>query len=155
MPYPPELKELIKIVEKTRPERVDRKRKGEEFTPLTLDERDVRLKKFHPDYKEDSRREIRVGVSKGYAISPEIVNTLEAKSRIDPEDIQFDEIDYECDVLVIGGGGAGASAALMAMREGANVIIATKLRLGDANTMMAEGGIQAASKVHTDSPYWH
>jgi succinate dehydrogenase / fumarate reductase flavoprotein subunit/L-aspartate oxidase len=35
------------------------------------------------------------------------------------------------------------------------VVIATKLRLGDANTMMAEGGIQAATKSEKDSPYYH
>jgi succinate dehydrogenase/fumarate reductase flavoprotein subunit len=34
-------------------------------------------------------------------------------------------------------------------------MLATKLRHGDANTMMAEGGIQAASKGHKDSPYYH
>ena len=33
--------------------------------------------------------------------------------------------------------------------------MATKLRHGDANTMMAEGGIQAATKNHKDSPYYH
>ena len=33
--------------------------------------------------------------------------------------------------------------------------MATKLRLGDANTMMAEGGIQGASKSTKDSPYYH
>ena len=155
MPYPQELKELIKIVEKTRPERVERKQSGEEFKALKLEERGDRLKKYHPDFKEDSRTEIRVGVSKGYAISPEVVHTLEARSRVEPSDVEFDEIAFDCDVLVIGGGGAGASAALMAVKEGADVIIATKLRLGDANTIMAEGGIQAASKVHSDSPYWH
>ncbi len=51
------------------------------------------------------------------------------------------------DVLVIGGGGAGSSAAIEAHEAGANVMIVTKLRIGDANTMMAEGGgIQAADK---------
>ncbi len=155
MPYPPEFKDLISIVEKTRPERVERKRKGQEFPALSLEERDTRLKKYHPDFKADSRREIRVGVSKGYAISPEIVDTLEARSRINPDEIDLSQVDHEADVLVIGGGGAGSSAALIAAQAGAKVIIATKLRLGDANTMMAEGGIQAASKLHTDSPYWH
>ncbi len=155
MPYPPELKELIKVVEKTRPERIERKRRGEEFPSMSLDERDKRLKNYHPDYKDDSHREIRVGVSKGYGISPEVVDTLEARSRINPEEIDLDNADHEADVLVIGGGGAGSSAALMAAASGAKVIIATKLRLGDANTMMAEGGIQTASKLHTDSPYWH
>ena len=58
------------------------------------------------------------------------------------------------DVLVIGGGGAGASAAIEANEAGANVMIVTKLRIGDANTMMAEGGIQAADKEN-DSPVQH
>ena len=35
------------------------------------------------------------------------------------------------------------------------MILATKLRHGDANTMMAEGGIQAATKGDKDSPYFH
>src|SRR4030067_444130 len=55
----------------------------------------------------------------------------------------------------MGGGGAGTSAALTAQENGAKVIIATKLRHGDANTMMAEGGIQAAVKGEKDSPYYH
>ena len=33
-------------------------------------------------------------------------------------------------------------------------MIVTKLRIGDANTMMAEGGIQAADKEN-DSPVQH
>jgi len=62
----------------------------------------------------------------------------------------------ECDVLVIGGGGAGTAASLLAVENGAkSVILATKLRHGDANTMMAEGGIQAATKGDKDSPYYH
>ena len=58
------------------------------------------------------------------------------------------------DVLVIGGGGAGSSAAIEAHEAGANVMMVTKLRIGDANTMMAEGGIQAADKEN-DSPQQH
>ena len=57
-------------------------------------------------------------------------------------------------MLVIGGGGAGASAALLARENGAEVLLATKLRFGDANTMMAQGGIQAADKEN-DSPSIH
>ena len=59
-------------------------------------------------------------------------------------------------MLVIGGGGAGNPRPRSSPRStAAKVIIATKLRHGDANTMMAEGGIQAATKVHKDSPYFH
>ncbi|NWF91575.1 MAG: FAD-binding protein [Syntrophaceae bacterium] len=155
MPYTRELKELIKRVEATRPARVERKRRGEEFPVLSLKEREERLRKYHPDFKEGSRTEIRVGPSKGYAISPEIVNLLEAKSRVDPDAIDLTKVAYETDVLILGGGGAGTAAALTAQENGAKVLIATKLRHGDANTMMAEGGIQAATKGTKDSPYYH
>ena len=69
-------------------------------------------------------------------------------------DIDLNKVDYDVDVLVIGGGGAGSSAAIEAHEAGANVMIVTKLRTGDANTMMAEGGIQAADKEN-DSPVQH
>jgi succinate dehydrogenase / fumarate reductase flavoprotein subunit/L-aspartate oxidase len=155
MPYTQELKHLIKRVEATRMARVERKKKGEEFPLLSLQEREERLKRYHPDFVEGARREIRVGPNKGYAISPEIADLLEARSRIDPDKIDLSEVDSEADVLILGGGGAGTSAALLAGKHGAKVILATKLRHGDANTMMAEGGIQAASKGSKDSPYFH
>ena len=49
-----------------------------------------------------------------------------------------------CDVLVIGSGGAGMSAAAAARAEGASVILVTKSALGASNTGRAQGGIQAA-----------
>ncbi len=48
----------------------------------------------------------------------------------------------------------GSSCAIEAHNAGADVMIVTKLRIGDANTMMAEGGIQAADKEN-DSPVQH
>lgn len=155
MSYTRELKELIKKVEATRPARIEKKRRGEEFPLLSLKEREERLRKYHPDFREGSRKEIRVGPSKGYAISPEIVDLLEARSRVNPDVIDLNKVAYETDVLILGGGGAGTAAALTAQENGARVLIATKLRHGDANTMMAEGGIQAASKGTKDSPYYH
>jgi succinate dehydrogenase / fumarate reductase flavoprotein subunit/L-aspartate oxidase len=154
MAYTPELRKLIKRVEKTRPARVERKKRGEEFPAQSLKEREDILK-YHPDFKDEGRSEIRVGPSKGYKISNEIVDLLHAKSRVSPDLLDLSNPDYEIDILIIGGGGAGTSAALMAMENGAKVIIATKLRHGDANTMMAEGGIQAATKNRKDSPYYH
>jgi len=155
MPYPESLKELIKKVEATRAERVERKKKDEEVPFMSLDERHEILKKFHPDAKDEGRREIKVGPSKGYRIAHEMVDLLEAKSRVDPTKVDLSKVEFETDVLVIGGGGAGSSAALLAQEQGAKVLLATKLRHGDANTMMAEGGIQAATKGDKDSPYYH
>ena len=79
---------------------------------------------------------------------------MQAHSRITASDVDLTSPDYDVDVLIIGGGGAGASAAIEAHEAGANVMIVTKLRIGDANTMMAEGGIQAADKPN-DSPAIH
>jgi succinate dehydrogenase / fumarate reductase flavoprotein subunit len=73
---------------------------------------------------------------------------------IDPKKFDLSNVTHEVDVLVIGGGGAGCAAALTANELGARVLLVTKLRLGDANTMMAQGGIQAADKPN-DSPVLH
>src|SRR6516225_9419691 len=48
------------------------------------------------------------------------------------------------DVLVIGAGGSGLSAAIKASAEGARVGVITKSLLGKAHTVMAEGGVAAA-----------
>ena len=154
MGYTPELKELIKKVEATRPERVEKARRGENYPALSLEEREVVLNKFHPDYQKDGKREVRVGPNKGDIFQETVAELLESKSILRPENIDLSKTDYETDVLVIGGGGAGTSAALMASEAGLKIIIATKLRHGDSNTIMAEGGIQAASQ-ECDSPFYH
>ena len=55
----------------------------------------------------------------------------------------------ECDVLVIGAGGAGLRAAVEASAQGARVTVLSKSLLGKAHTVMAEGGM-AASMGHVD-----
>lgn len=152
--YTPELKELIKKVEATRPRRIEASKMGKHFPLLSHQEAQARLKKFHPDYKTEGRRAVKVGPNKGDVFPEEFVDLLESKSRVDPKNVDLTKIDYDTEVLVIGGGGAGTAAALMAQENGAKVIIATKLRHGDSNTIMAEGGIQAATQ-EGDSPYFH
>jgi adenine/guanine phosphoribosyltransferase-like PRPP-binding protein len=49
-----------------------------------------RLKKFHPDYKKESRRLIHIGPNKGEEITTEVADILESHSRIKPE--LFDKI---------------------------------------------------------------
>ena len=121
---------------------------------MTAEEKEALLNRYHPDYKQEGFTTIRVGGNKGEKAPVELEALIEGRSRVLDMDIDLDSIDYDCDVLIIGGGGAGASAAIEADEAGAKVVMVTKLRIGDANTMMAEGGIQAADKPN-DSPAQH
>src|SRR5687767_10375675 len=61
---------------------------------------------------------------------------------------------HECDVLVIGAGGAGLRAAIEASRAGVSVGLVCKSLLGKAHTVMAEGGIAAALANVDDRDNW-
>ena len=121
---------------------------------MTAEEKEQLLATYHPDYKQDEFAVLQVGPNKGEKVPTQLAELLQAKSRVADMDIDLSKADYETDVLVIGGGGAGTSAAIEADNAGAKVMVVTKLRMGDANTMMAEGGIQAADKPN-DSPAQH
>ena len=125
-----------------------------EPTRMTAEQKETVLSSFHPDYKTNEFSVLTIGPNKGDKVPKELAAMLQAHSRIKDTEIDLENPDYETDVLVIGGGGAGASAAIEANEAGASVMIVTKLRIGDANTMMAEGGIQAADKPN-DSPAIH
>ncbi len=153
--YPEYMHESLKKVEQTRNKRLELAKSGKPvFSPMTAEEREKVLNDFHPDYKPDARREIRIGVNKGEKITTEVADMLESHSRINPDGFDLSNPDFETDILIIGGGGAGCVAALLAMENGAKCIISTKLRLGDANSMMSQGGMQAAV-THQDSPTRH
>ena len=113
---------------------------------MTAQQKTDLLAEYHPDYKQDEFELLAIGPNKGDKVPKELAATLQAHSRICPNCVDLENPDYDVDVLVIGGGGAGSSAAIEAHEAGANVMIVTKLCIGDANTMMAEGGIQAADK---------
>ncbi len=147
--YTAEMRESIAKVEASRQRRLQ-----ERHPSMTPEERQDVLKKFHPDYVEAAMRSLRIGPNKGGKTPNELADVLEARPLIDPRAFDLSRVDLETDVLIIGGGGAGASAALMARENGARVLLVTKLRFGDANTMMAQGGIQAADKEN-DSPAHH
>ena len=147
--YPEYLQESLKKVEANRdyntalePER------------MSLEEKDVILKDFHPDYREDQFQELQVGANKGEKVNHELAENLQAHSRMKPEDVDLEHPRYDTDVLIIGAGGAGCAAAIEADNAGAKVMMVTKLRPGDSNTIMAEGGIQGADKPN-DSPARH
>jgi len=149
MGYPDYMRESIMKVNEGRPKRV-----GVTYPRLTMEQAQEVLRDHHPDFKEEQKRKVRVGPNRGEVANHEFVDVLEAHTAISPDDVDLSHVDWDVDVLIIGGGGAGCAAALMAQEAGARVLLATKLRLGDANTMMAQGGIQAASKPG-DSPAIH
>ncbi len=121
---------------------------------MTAEEKDILLKTYHPDYREDQFANLTIGPNAGQKVPVELCKLLQAGARITADCVDLEHPDYEADVLIIGAGGAGTSAAIEAHENGAKVMIVTKLRMGDANTMMAEGGIQAADKPG-DSPAQH
>ena len=144
-----EMIDSIKKVEATRQERLTM-----DLPKMSAEEKSELLKQYHPDFREDGFEVLKVGPNKGEKVPKQLCHLLQGQSRISGKNLDLSKIDYDVDVLIIGGGGAGASAAIEAQAAGANTMIVTKLRLGDANTMMAEGGIQAADKEN-DSPAQH
>ncbi|SFC55963.1 succinate dehydrogenase / fumarate reductase flavoprotein subunit [Cupriavidus sp. OV038] len=114
---------------------------------------DELLKGYHPDHGLNARVALSIGVNQGDPCQPDLARYLQANALIDDIDIAGAQV-ISTDVLIVGGGGGGCAAALIAAKQGAQVILATKLRLGDSNTVMAEGGIQAAVG-EDDSPQLH
>lgn len=147
--YSEKFQESIKAVEAARENNI-----ALEPARMTAQQKEDLLAAYHPDYKKDEFEELKIGPNKGQMVPKELAEMLQAHSRITADSVDLSTPDYDVDVLIIGAGGAGTSAAIEAHEAGANVMVVTKLRMGDANTMMAEGGIQAADKEN-DSPAIH
>ena len=139
----------LREVEQTREERLYKS-----YPRMNKSEKRTVLEEYHPDYVKSACETLRLGVNKGDKVIKEFASLLYGKPIISDKVINLDNPDYETDVLVIGGGGAGAAAAITAKERGADVLIVTKLRMGDSNTVMAEGGMQAAD-APDDSPVTH
>lgn len=150
--YPQYMMDSIAKIETKR--KVNQERKVE---PMSMQEREELLAAYHPDFMTESKAEVPVGVDRGQTMYRGIVDLLAAPSILDPDQIDLTEIDHDMDLLIIGGGGAGTVAALFAHEEGVpleRILITTKLRHGDSNSMMAQGGIQAADRPE-DNPALH
>ncbi len=150
--YPEYMRESIRLVERTRPQRI-----GKLPPQMTPEEREKILNLCHPDYAPGGKRPISIGQNKGDIAPNEVVDLLEAYPLIEPEEIDLSKVDYEPDILIIGGGLAGTSAALLANDSGIpaeKILLTNKLRHGDSNSMMAQGGTQAADRPN-DSPVIH
>lgn len=153
--YPESMQESIRLVEASRAARVERAKTGQPLVePMSDEQRQDVLRRFHPDFQEDARRPVGWGPNRGENLTTEVAEVLETYARIDPAQFDLAQPDRETDVLIIGAGSAGFAAALLAQEAGVHVTLATKLRMGDANSMMAQGGIQAAVR-EDDSPSTH
>ncbi len=107
------------------------------------------LQDHHPDYRPEAQTELPVGPSRGVPAPRGLAQLLCRPALIHEADLEGLPVE-ETEVLVLGSGGAGAAAALTAAHSGASVVLATKLALGDSNTVMAESGMQTA--LQPDDP---
>lgn len=153
-PYPKKMMKSVKKVEETRSKRTDADLEKLKIGP---EGREEILEGYHPDYKPKAFGEVRYGPNAGDTAPKEVVKILESHPAVDHDEIDLSEIDYDVDVLIIGGGGAGTAAAIWAHEKGVDpekILIATKLRHGDANSIMAQGGTQGVTAEY-DGPAQH
>ena len=62
-----------------------------------------------------------------------------------------EEVTLDCDVVVVGAGGAGLTASVMATQQGMKVILLEKMPFVGGNSLRAEGGMNAAdTKVQAE-----
>lgn len=138
----------LKKVEATRKERLTA------VFPLLSENERLEILKNHPDNTEKGYKTLKLGVNEGDRIPCELADVLCGKPRVTEYNIDLNAPEIDTDVLVIGGGGAGIAAAIEAEKVGVKVTVVTKFRVGDSNTIMAEGGMQAATGEN-DSPAIH
>ena len=150
MSYPEGLRSSLEKVKQRRKDRLH----DYEFPRLSAEDKAALLKSHHPDFREGDKVKLRCGVNKGERVPKVLAAVIESPSRRNPDAIDLEKPDFSTDVLVIGSGGGGVTAALTAQENGAKVMLATKLRLGDSNTIMAEEAF-AVSSLPEDSPTAH
>ena len=73
-------------------------------------------------------------------------NEVAAAAPVDKTDVEL-----ECDVVVVGAGGAGLTASVFATQQGQQVILLEKMPFVGGNSLRAEGGMNAAdTKVEAE-----
>lgn len=87
------------------------------------------------------------------AVKDATKKAMEAAGLVEAEAVEVADVD--CDVVIIGAGGAGMAAALQAVDSGVeNVIVVEKTGSTGGNTSRATGGMNAAKTVYQDENAW-
>ena len=140
-----EMLESIRKVEATRAQRM-----AQEPRRMSAEEKDTLLRQFHPDYRSEGFDTIAIGPNAGQKAPKELVQLLHSNSRLLNEHIDLNKIDIDTDVLVIGGGGAGSSAAIEAHNAGAKVDEAYQLVDGSLAESYGQEAIDTLVKIMED-----
>ncbi|MBQ9045173.1 MAG: flavocytochrome c [Oscillospiraceae bacterium] len=94
------------------------------------------------------------------AIKAAVINALES-GGFDPAvfqraveasaPVEKTDVELTCDVVVVGAGGAGLTASVLATQQGQDVILLEKMSFVGGNSLRAEGGMNAAdTKVEAE-----
>ena len=94
-----------------------------------------------------------MGPNAGEKVPLELAELLQSQPRFLEAEVPLEQANFTADVLIIGGGG-GLCGGPGGSEHGRFCAAGHQAPGGDANTMMAEGGIQAADKPN-DSPAIH
>ena len=124
------LKEILAIIDE---------HSHQKFPILKPEERQSLLEVYHPDNSPRGKEELTFGPNKGQLLPKELLNIM-LKTYNYPMVMEEDETD----LLVIGSGGAGISAALEAVSKKVKVMLVTKDKVGASNTVLARGGMAVA-----------
>ena len=71
-------------------------------------------------------------------------SAFEIEQEQSSEPVEKEEVTLDCDVVIVGAGGAGLTAAVRAKQEGADVLVLEKMAMVGGNSLKASGGMNCA-----------
>lgn len=107
---------------------------------------DKNIKPF-PKEKQPVTNSVKLdfGVNKGEQIPIELNDKLK-EYYYKKYSVSLTQPEFQTDIVIVGTGAAGLSAAIEAAEKGNKVLILTKDKFGRSNTVLAQGGIQVATE---------